>query len=76
MNFKQLIQSPGYIFKFGIYLLFLVFALLLFFKDIEGFNDNGMKRLYSVVLFLYGSYRMIRTYQEFQSEQREKDQDE
>lgn len=75
MDFKPLIQSPGYIFKFGIYLLFIVFALLLFFKDIEGFNDKSLKNIYSVTLFLYGSYRMIRTYQEFKAEIREKNQE-
>lgn len=74
MDFKQLIQSPGYIFKFGLYLLFIVFALLLYFKDIEGFNDKSLKNVYSITLFLYGTYRMIRTFQEFKAEMREKDQ--
>lgn len=71
MNLKDILKYPGYIFKFGIYLVFIFMALMIYFKDIQGFNDKSLKLVYAAALFLYGAYRMIRTYQDLQAEMKE-----
>ena len=72
--FKDLINHPGYIFKFAIYILFISFAFIFYFSDILDSQDKDLKLIYSLLLFLYGAYRMIRTYQDFRSELRDEQQ--
>jgi prepilin signal peptidase PulO-like enzyme (type II secretory pathway) len=71
MKFKEILKYPGYVFKFGIYLVFILMALMIYFKDIEGFNDKSLKTIYSAALLLYGLYRIIRTYQDLKAEIKE-----
>lgn len=66
--FKQLVKYPAYIFKFAIYILFLCFAVLFYFTKINAELTQNMRILYSSMLFLYGAYRTVRTYQDFQKE--------
>jgi hypothetical protein len=66
--FKHLINHPAYIFKFAIYILFVFFAVVFYVSDIMGEQDKSLKTIYSVLLFFYGSYRLIRTYQDFKTE--------
>ncbi len=44
---------------------------MIYFKDIEGFNDKSLKTIYSAALLLYGLYRIIRTYQDLKAEIKE-----
>ncbi len=69
--FKFLIKHPGYIFKFAIYILFVSFAFIFYFSNILDTQDKNLKLIYSLLLFLYGAYRLVRTYQEFHSEIRD-----
>ena len=66
--FKQLVKYPAYIFKFAIYILFLCFAVLFYFSNINAEINQNIRTLYSAMLFLYGAYRTVRTYQDFQKE--------
>ncbi len=69
--FKKLIERPTYIFKFAIYLLFIGFAVIFYFSDLmEGSQDGNLKNVYTILLFVYGSYRLVRTYQDFKLEDR------
>lgn len=68
--FQQLVKHPAYIFKFAIYLLFISFAVLFYVSDILAVQDKTLKIMYSAILFLYGAYRLVRTYQEFKAETR------
>ncbi len=72
--FKKLITHPAYIFKFAIYLLFICFAIIFYFSDMLATQDKSLRNLYSALLLLYGGYRMIRTYQDFQAEIRNEEQ--
>ncbi len=66
--FKELIRHPGYIFKFSIYILFILLAFLFYFSDLMAEQDKSLKQIYALLLFVYGAYRLTRTYQEFQKE--------
>lgn len=66
--FKQLVKYPAYIFKFAIYILFLCFAVLFYFSNINPALTQNIRILYASMLFLYGGYRTVRTYQDFQKE--------
>jgi prepilin signal peptidase PulO-like enzyme (type II secretory pathway) len=65
---KSLIQYPAYIFKFALYVLFIVIAGLFYFSDNLAMADQSVKSAMSIAMFLYGAYRMIRTYQDFKNE--------
>jgi prepilin signal peptidase PulO-like enzyme (type II secretory pathway) len=65
---KTLIQYPAYIFKFALYVLFIVIAGLFYFSDNLAMADQSVKSAMSIAMFLYGAYRMIRTYQDFKKE--------
>jgi hypothetical protein len=73
--FKSLIQHPGYIFKFAIYLLFICFAFVFYFSDMLKNQEKNLNLIYSLLLFLYGAYRLVRTWQDFKKELRD-EQDE
>ena len=66
--FKQLVKYPAYIFKFAIYILFLCLAVLFYFSNINPEINSSIRTLYASLMFLYGAYRMLRTYQDFQKE--------
>jgi len=69
--FKKLIEYPAYLFKFAIYLLFISFSFILYFSKVLDFQgENNMKGLYCILLLLYGSYRLLRTFQDFKAELR------
>lgn len=69
--FKKLIERPAYIFKFAIYLLFIGFAFIFYFSNLmEDRQEGNLKMVYTVLLFVYGSYRLLRTYQDFKLEDR------
>lgn len=73
--FKSLIQRPAYIFKFAIYVLFICFAAVFYFSDILGpQQDESLSNLYALLMALYGGYRLIRTWQDFQAELRHEDE--
>jgi hypothetical protein len=65
---NQLVKYPAYIFKFAIYILFLCFAVLFYFSNINAELTQNIRTLYSAMLFLYGAYRTVRTYQDFNKE--------
>jgi hypothetical protein len=65
---NQLVKYPAYIFKFAIYILFLCFAVLFYFSNINAELTQNIRTLYSAMLFLYGAYRTVRTYQDFKKE--------
>jgi len=65
---KSLIQYPSYIFKFALYVLFIVIAILFYLSDNLRMADDSIKSAMSIAMFLYGAYRMIRTYQDFKNE--------
>jgi len=66
--FQNLIKHPAYILKFAIYFLFVCFAVILYFSNIFTVENKSLKVTYCAVLFLYGTYRFVRAYQEFQKE--------
>lgn len=69
MIFDELVKRPGYIFKFAIYVLFVCFAGILYFSHIfDKQIDKSIKTIYSVLIFLYGCYRLARTWQDLQSD--------
>ncbi len=70
---KSLIQYPSYIFKFALYVLFIVIAILFYLSDNLRMADDSIKSAMSIAMFLYGAYRMIRTYQDFKNELKSED---
>ncbi len=66
--FKELANRPAYIFKFAIYLLFISFAFIFYFSNILEQQDKNLKLVYSLLLLLYGSYRLVRSYQDFRKD--------
>ncbi len=73
--FRQLIRHPVYIFKFAIYVLFICFAVIFYFSGILPDLDKSVKNMYAVIILLYGSYRMVRTYQDFKAELRNENEE-
>jgi hypothetical protein len=72
--FRKLIGRPAYIFKFAIYLLFICFAVIFYFSNLlDNGQDRNLKNIYSVLLLIYGTYRLIRTWQDFQKELRDEE---
>lgn len=69
--FKQLASHPAYILKFAIYILFIAFAAIFYFSNTLAIQDKNMKIISSLLLLFYGSYRMLRTYQDFKAEIRD-----
>ena len=70
---KSLIQYPSYIFKFALYVLFIVIAVMFYLSDNLRMADDSIKSAMSIAMFLYGAYRMIRTYQDFKNELKSED---
>ncbi|MES2616887.1 MAG: hypothetical protein V4613_03355 [Bacteroidota bacterium] len=68
---KELIRHPAFIFRFAIYLLFVSFAVIFYFSNLMTDEDKTTKNIYSGLLFVYGIYRLIRSYQEFKALLRE-----
>ncbi len=66
--YKQLIKHPAYIFKLAIYCLFICFAGIFYFTPSLTGVDGNVRSLYAVLLLVYGSYRLIRTYQDFKTD--------
>jgi hypothetical protein len=73
--FKKLIHHPAYIFKFAIYILFISFAFIFYFsKALDLQMEGHLKGMFAALLFIYGSYRFIRTYQDFNAELRNEEE--
>lgn len=70
---KSLIQYPSYIFKFALYVLFIVISIMFYLSDNLRMADDSIKSALSIAMFLYGAYRMIRTYQDFKNELKSED---
>lgn len=70
---KSLIQYPSYIFKFALYVLFIVISIMFYLSDNLRMADDSIKSAMSIAMFLYGAYRMIRTYQDFKNELKSED---
>lgn len=69
MIFDELVKRPGYIFKFAIYILFVCFAGILYFSPVfDKQIDKSMRTLYAAIVLLYGVYRLVRTWQDLQSD--------
>lgn len=62
---QSLVQNPEFIFKFALYIVFIVFAFMMFFIGDKYIQDKSLKTMFSSAMFLYGAYRLIRTYQDF-----------
>ncbi|MCC6817827.1 MAG: hypothetical protein IT245_02910 [Bacteroidia bacterium] len=74
MYFKQLIQYPRYIFKFGMCLVFIFLPIIIYFRGSNFFKNRIQEDIFLALTLLYGIYRFVRTYHEYKAERHEEDE--